>query len=260
MSGEPQSIERASTDKDKPKGNKSLIEQITLWVGIVGSVVTISLTFLNAHTKSQIDAREEELKGLEIKLKERTTGIEESKERVDRYKWVLSLFPDLNEKDEKRKNFTISLIKLALTRDEAEQLFGSLQTSSDKELQLLGQSGITSVKIEPIALLVAQMNAGIADVRKSAVAALERDYNSSPLAINLVLQGYAQDKMESLSPSGLINGLYFLSATDPNAWNQQQVEIGKQVIARIEARGTGTQTKAALEAFRSLLQKVPGIP
>ena len=69
-----------------------------------------------------------------------------------------------------------------------------------------------------------------------------------------------QDKVDSLSPSGVINGLYFLSATDPNAWDKQQVEIGKQVISRIEARGPGTQTKAALDAFRSLLQRVPSRP
>jgi hypothetical protein len=260
MSEELQSAETPPTDKDKPKGKKSLGEQITLWVGVVGSLVTISLTIWNAHTKSQIDAREEELRALEIKLKERTTGIEESKEKVDRYKWVLSLFPDLNETDEKKKNFTISLIRLALTRDEAEQLFASLQTSPNKELQSIGQSGSASVQIEPIALLVTQMNASTAEVRKSAVAALERDYNSSPQAITLILRGYDQDKVNGLSPSGIINGLYFLSATDPNAWNQQQVETGKQVISRIEARDPGAQTKAALDAFRSLLQKVPSRP
>ncbi len=97
------------------------------------------------------------------------TGIEESKERVDRYKWVHGLFPDLNENDKKKKNFTISLIRQALTRGEAEQLFARLQTSSDKELQSVGQSGITAIQNEPIALLVSQMNASTADVCKSAV-------------------------------------------------------------------------------------------
>ena len=45
---------------------------------MIGSVVTIVLTLWNARTKSQIDAREEELKALELQLKERSTGIEES--------------------------------------------------------------------------------------------------------------------------------------------------------------------------------------
>jgi hypothetical protein len=244
----------------KTEGKKSFIEQITLWVGVVGTLVTISLTIWNAHTKSQIDQREEDLKALELKLKDRNVGVEESKERVDRYKWVLSLFPDLNEGDKKKNNFTISLVRLALTRDEAEQLFSSLQTSSDKELQSVGQSGITAIQNEPIALLVSQMNASTADVRKSAVATLERDYKSSSQAVTLVLRTYEQDKIESLSPSGIINGLYFLSATDPNAWDQKQVEAGNQIIARVEARGAGTQTKASLDTLRSLLQKVPSRP
>jgi hypothetical protein len=242
------------------EGKKSLSEQITLWVGVVGTLVTISLTIWNAHTKSQIDQREANLRELETALRARTINIEESKERVDRYKWVLSLFPDLNETDKKKNNFTISLVRLALTRDEAEQLFSSLQTSSDKDLQSVGQSGITAIQNEPIALLVSQMNASTADVRKSAVAALERDYKSSSQAVTLVLRTYEQDKIESLSPSGIINGLYFLSATDPTAWDQKQVEAANQIIARLEARGAGVQTKASLDTFRSLLQKVPSRP
>lgn len=173
---------------------------------------------------------------------------------------MLSLFPDLNATDKKKNNFTISLLRLALTRDEAEQLFSSLQTSSDKELQSVGQSGITAIQNEPIALLISQMNASTADIRKSAVASLERDYKSSSQAITLVLRTFEQDKIESLSPSGIINGLYFLSATDPNAWDQKQVEAANQIIARMESRGVGVQTKASLEAVRSLLQKVPARP
>jgi len=249
-----------ATPSDNPGGKKSLIDKITLWVGAVSAIVTISLTIWNAHTKSQIDQREADLKELETALRARTINIEESKERVDRYKWVLSLFPELNETDKKKSNFTISLIRLALTRDEAEQLFSSLQTSPDKALQSVGQNGITAIQIEPIALLVSQMNASTADARKSAVAALERDYKSSSQAITLVLRTYEQDKIESLSPSGIINGLYFLSASDPNAWDQKQVEAGGQIITALEKRGAGAQTKASLNAFRALLQKVPAAP
>ena len=248
------------TSDKTTRAKKSLSEQITVWVGVVGTVVTISLTIWNAHTKSQIDQRETDLKELETALRARTLNIEESKERVDRYKWVLSLFPDLNETDKKKNNFTISLVRLALTRDEAEQLFSSLQTSSDKELQSVGQSGIAAIQNEPIALLVSQMNASTADARKSAVATLERDYKSSSQAVTLVLRTYEQDKIESLSPSGIINGLYFLSATDPNAWDAKQVESGREIITRLEARGAGAQTKASLDAFESLLQKVPVRP
>src|SRR5438876_9995698 len=73
------------------------MDRLSTFVGVVGSIVTISLTLWNTHTKSLIDEREGRLKDLEASLKERTTGIEESKERVDRYKWVFSLFGDLND-------------------------------------------------------------------------------------------------------------------------------------------------------------------
>ena len=258
MPKDEQPTETIYPDANNPADRKSRVEQITLWVGIIGSLVTISLTIWNAHTKSQIDAREEDLKALELKLQERTTGIEESKERVDRYKWVLSLFPDLNDKDEKKKNFTISLIRLALTKDEGEQLFASLQSSSNKELQSVGQSGITTIQNEPIALLVSQMNGSTADARRIALGTLKRDYKSSSQAISLVLRSYDLDKIDNLSPAAVINGLDFLNQTDPTAWDQQQAENGRQIISRIEAKGGGPQTKAELDAFRSLLEKVHG--
>jgi hypothetical protein len=235
---------------------KTLGELITLWVGILGSLVTISLTIWNTRIQAEIGRREESLKELELRLKERTTGLEESRERVDRYKWVLSLFPDLNETDQKKKNFTISLIRLALTKEEAEQLFAGLQTSSDKALQSLGQSGINALQNEPIAILVSKMNASIAEARKSAVADLLRHYKSSSQAIELVLRMYDPEKIENLSPSGLINGLYYLSATDPAAWDRPHIDTAKQAISRIEARGVGPQTKAALDSFKSFLQSI----
>jgi hypothetical protein len=242
--------------KKKQKVKKSFSEQVTFWIGIIGSLVTLSLTAWNTHTKFQIDKSEQALKDLEISLKERETGVEESKERVDRYKWVLSLFPLLNANDLRERNFTINLIRLALTKDEAEQLFVGLQASSDTTLQSVGQSGISAIQNEPIAILVSQMNASTANVRKSAVASLVRDYKSSSLAITIVLGTYEKDKIGNLSRSAIINGLYYLGSTDPTSWNKQQLIDGKQVILNVEAKGPGDQTKAVLNNFKSLLQQV----
>jgi hypothetical protein len=232
-------------------------ERLTLWTGIAGSLLTVVLTAWNAYTKTQIDQREASLRDLELRLKERSAGIEESRERVDRYKWVLGLFPDLTATDERRRNFTVSLIRLALTPDEATQMFTGLQTSSDTALRSLGQSAITAIEIEPIAQLVAQMNADSPDVRKHAVAELERRYASSSQAITLALQTYDADRIERLSPSAVINGLYFLANTAPSAWGREQVALGRQVLARAENRSPGAQTRAAIDAFRVLLGKVP---
>ncbi len=88
-------------------------DRLTRWIGIVGSLITVVLTGWNAYTKSQIDQREAALKQLELGLKERSAGLEESRERVERYKWVLGLFPDLVATDERKRNFTVNLIRLA---------------------------------------------------------------------------------------------------------------------------------------------------
>lgn len=248
--------ENEGSNDSKSRG-KTLGELVTLWVGILGSLVTIALTIWNTRIQAEIGKREESLKALELQLKERTTGIEESKERVDRYKWVLSLFPDLNQRDDKKKNFTISLIQLALTEEEAEKLFTSLQTSSDKALQSLGQSGINALQIEPIVKLTSKINASTAEVRKSAVAELVRDYNSSTQAIELVLRMYDPDKIGNLSSSGLINGFYYLSATDPSIWDREHIATAGQVISRVEARELGPERKAALEKFKSFFQSIP---
>ena len=78
--------------QEKNKPENAIVRQI----GVVGSVVTILLTLYNTFV---IETQQNSLKELEIKLQERATGLDESRERVDRYKWVLSLFPALEDTD-----------------------------------------------------------------------------------------------------------------------------------------------------------------
>lgn len=235
---------------------KTFYDKLSFWVGLIGSIVTITLTFWNTHTKSQIDKREEDLKTLEIKLKERTAGIEESKERVERYKWVLSLFPSLNATDEKEKNFSVNLMRLALTKDEAEQLFTGLQSSSDTTLQSLGENGIAVIQNEPITILVSQMNAEKAETRKSAVAKLIQEYKSSAQAISLTLRMYDAGKLNSLSSSAIINGIVFLKATDSTAWNSQQILIAKETVRKIRSNNPGPQTNSVLNEFEKFISTI----
>lgn len=242
--------------EETPTRAHPLADRITLWTGIVGTALTVVLTAWNAYTKTQIDQREASLRDLELKLKERSAGLEESRERVDRYKWVLGLFPDLTNSNAQKRNFTVSLIRLALTQDEASQLFTGLQTSTDTALSALGTTAIASIEIEPIARLVAQMNADDAGTRKRAVAELERRYASSSQAITLALQALGAGRLETLSPSAVINALYFLGHTDPAAWDRAQLAAGRAVADRVAARSPGAQTNTALTAFRTLLQQV----
>lgn len=249
-------INSPTISMQKSNGQRSFYEKISFWIGIIGSLLTICLTIWNANTKMQIDKREADLKSLELMLKERSTGVEESKERVERYKWVISLFPNLNGSDNKEKTFTVNLIRLALTKDEAQQLFNGLQSSADTTLQSLGQKGIKAIENEPIFALVSQMNASTPEIRKHAVAMLVQDYKSSSQAITLVVRMYDQDKINNLSPSGVINGLYYLGSTDPESWNKEQIADGKNIVQRIKASNPGPQTQTALNTFETLLNKI----
>jgi len=245
------------SEKNESSAKKPLFERLGAWIGTTGTLLTIVLTVWNTQTKNEIDRREKDLRALEVQLKARSAGVEESKERVERYKWVLSLLPGLTEKqDEAKRNFTVALVHLALTQEEAEQLFAGLQASSNQELQAVGQSGVEALETEAINRLVLQMNANTAEERKAAVARIERDYNDSPLAITLTLKLYEADRIKSLSPSGAINGLYFLSATDPEAWNQSHVTLARQALTQIQSRSIGEQTQAAMNKLNEHLARI----
>lgn len=248
-------MEPRETDSASKKAEHTSLS-ITGVIGIVGSIITILLTVWNTYTKSVIDEHQKKLNELEIELKNRAAGLDESRERVDRYKWVLSLFPNLEEADERKRTFTISLMRLALTQKEAEQLFTGLQTSPDTTLQSVGQSGITAIQNEPIALLIGEMNASMAEVRKRTVARLINEYRSSSQAIDLALQLYDPDRVNALSPSGLINGLTFLKATEPAAWKPQQASKGLELVKRIKARVPGPQTQNVASQLELFLKTI----
>lgn len=233
---------------EESRGSKtSYMRRATGWVGIFGSIVTIALTVWNAHTKSQID-------DVEIKLRARLAEIEESKERVDRYKWILSLFPELTDKDPIKRGFTVSLTMLALTESEATRLFASLQTSSIPELQLAGRSGNAAIQNEAVAQLVSRMNAATAAVRNDALERLKSDYKASSQAVTLTLQTFDKNAIDGLSPQGMINGLLFLNVTELPIWSAQQLETARQAVINIEKRGPGPQTRVELDRFKALLK------
>ena len=236
-----------NVSSESPIRKKAISDQLTLWIGILGSLVTITLTAWNAHTKNEIDA-------IDIRLKERTTSLEESRARIEVYKWVQGLLPNLDDKDPTRKILTVNMVNLALSKDDAKKLFAGLQASDNADLRLAGQNGLAAIQTEPVAALVQQLIAGEKSVRLQAANVLERDYTSSPVAISLVLHLYDDDKIKNLSADGLINGLYYLNRTDPAAWNESLVGLGGGVISRIEKQGIGNKTRTELTTFGKLLK------
>jgi hypothetical protein len=222
---------------------------ITAWIGVITSVITIILTIYTTSNKVRLDQ-------LETDFKDRSTKIEESKERVERYKWVYSLYSDLNNTDKRKKNFTVGLITLALNDAESKKLFSALQTSNDTLLQSVGQSGLKVLKAADnadITALVSKIDTSSKADRLKAVDELEKSYTTSSLAITMVLNIYNPDNITTLSPDGIINGLYFLNMTTPGVWNQQQIKQAQGVTERIAALNPGPNTNRELAKFKSLL-------
>ena len=241
-------------DEDKGTGQtgKPLFSStVTAWIGVITSVITIILTIYTTSNKVRLDQ-------LETDFKDRSTKVEESKERVERYKWVYSLYNDLNDVDKRKKNFTVGLITLALTDVESKKLFSALQTSGDTVLQSVGQSGLKALKAignEDITALVSKIDTSSSADRIKAVGELENKYASSSPAITMVLNLYNPDNITTLSPDGIINGLYYLNRTNARVWNKQQIKQGQDAAVRIAALNPGKNTSKELVNFKSLLTR-----
>lgn len=237
-----------SVKADPAKEGKPLFSSsVSAWIGILTSLITVVLAIYTTSNKARLDS-------LETNFKDRSTKVEESKERVERYKWVYGLYSELNSNDPRKKNFTIGLITLALNDDEAKKLFSGLQASNDPLLQSVGQSGLKVIGNEQLVALVAKLDTTEKQSRVDAATVLESKYAASPAAISLVLNLYNADNIKTLSPDGIINGLYYLNRSDPKVWNNQQIEQGNEIAARIMELKPGPNTTIELSKFRSFLK------
>jgi len=239
-----------------------LLTRLGTWVTIFGSVLTMVLTFWNTQTKQQIDQREARLKEqnqlLEADLRQRSTSIEESKERVDRYKWVYSLVPDLSAEDGAKRNAALAIMRLALSKAEADSLLAGLQQSPVKEVRDAAEQGakaIVAIESAELTALVKQMNATSADDRKRATGRLQRDFGDSAAAISLVLRQLGPEQVAQLSPSGLINALYYLGRTNPDAWTPEEIQQANSTFLQIRQRSAGkAQTLSALTVAENVVK------
>jgi hypothetical protein len=88
------------------------------------------------------------------------------------------------------------------------------------------------------------------------VAMLIENYKASSDAISIVTSLYDESKIDKLSPSGIINGLVFLAATDGVAWSKDQIKSADELIGRLKKRTIGPQTKNAVEYLEKHLAQV----
>lgn len=247
----------ASDPEPKPR---SRLENISVAAGIAGSLVTVVLTAWNAQTKNDIDKSQRDLAvqtaAVSAEIQRRDASVEESKERVERYKWVYSLVPMLTEADPTKRNAALAMIRLALSADEAQALLTGLQQSPSAEVRQAATQGFKQIADAELAQLVLQMNSTNTDERKRATGKLEAAYADSPTAITLVLARVQGANLATLSPSGLINTLYYLSRTDPKAWTPENAKVAEEALAALKGQATGAQTKAEVARLEGVLGKV----
>ncbi len=253
--GDEQKDATRSDEGESQTTDKSMASRLSVWIGVIASLVTVILTLVNGYTKIQIDQKKTELDS-------RAQLVEESKERVSRYIFVHDLYPDILGKEIGKKTLSINLVRLALSPEEANTLFSGFQTSSSEELQSAGQIGISAMRDQELAKLVSEMDDYKATTRISAVQTLVQEYKASPTAVSLVLRLFDQTVIDTLSADGRVNAFVFLKETDPAAWGPEQIRTADDVVARIHQRDItsqariGKRTQEVLDEFRTHLQKI----
>lgn len=105
--------------------------------------------------------------------------------------------------------------------------------------------------------LLRQINAATPEERRAATAQLVERYSGSSLAITETLALLAPERIDALSPGGLVNALYFLARTAPLAWDPPMEAQGREVVERVRARhGAAAQAQAEIERLARLLDTV----
>ena len=136
--------------------------------------------------------------------------------------------------------------QVAAVQAELQKLRNSRPGSADatRALRAIGSaeralSTLSGTDAQSVAALVLQLNDASESVRKAAGGRLARDHRADPVAIGLMLGMLSEQQLPSLSASGRINVLYFLSRSESSAWSDEQKTLARQAIQRIRTRAAG---------------------
>ncbi|HKC80249.1 MAG TPA: hypothetical protein VKB91_03580 [Gemmatimonadaceae bacterium] len=106
----------------------------------IGAVITILVAVYGAYQKGKSDESERA-------IDDRRTRVEESRERVERYKFALATLTGLRGKDSTDRGISLAIARLALTDSEAGDLFRGLAASPDSSLSQLGHAGASQQEV-----------------------------------------------------------------------------------------------------------------
>jgi hypothetical protein len=228
-------------------------------MAIISATLTITLTALNAFWSNQINKIDSDIKVRQAELEKQRLQLDVSKERLARYGFVHSLFDGALDQNVAQKTLTVNLITLALTKEEAEQLFAGLEASPNQQARDVGVLGSDLVALTS---LIIQMNDAVKDNRIGAVEKLITNYRANSSAVDQATSMLEVPKLETLSASGLINVLVFLRNTDPSAWTPSTLSRAQTGIALIRQRAAagattiGEETRGALSKLEEHLNRI----
>jgi hypothetical protein len=120
-------------------------DKITVWVGVISSILTIVLSVMNFKLNEEMQQIDAYVKKVEADLKEKSFELEKSKESTSRYEFVNKLMPDLLTEEKEHVVLTTNLIALVLDESETEQLFKGFYNSKQESVRAAGQIGIETI-------------------------------------------------------------------------------------------------------------------
>lgn len=228
---------------------KSVVESTGKWLAIASAALTVVLTALNAYWSHEVSKLDNEIKLKAADLDRQRLELDSGKERLARYAFVQKLLSDVLVQNSTQKNLTVNLIMLALTEQEAQQLFAGLQSSDSHEIRRVGTLGSD---VAAVASQVLQMNDAVKVNRTGALQTLINKHRGNSAAVEQALLLIESPKLNELSASGRINVLMFLLSTDKIAWTQQSISKAERAIAQIRSRAKdgfviGVKTDDALK-------------
>ncbi len=245
--------------------DRTLTKQIGSWIGVVSAVVTVVLTVVNAYWSNRIRQVETDLEArqLEIQsqLEQQRIELDAGRERLERFTFAQRLLEDLVDDVEPARSLKINLVNLALTEEEAEDLWQGLRASQDETVSSLGTMAVRT----RLARLVGQMDAATREERIGAVQRLIDDHATNPQAVEQALTMLEEPRVGTLSASGRINVMVFLQRTEPAAWNASTLRRADAALEAMRGRaaaGTapiGEQTREILRGLEDHLDVVRGL-
>lgn len=123
-----------------------MTDKTSVWIGIISSIITISLSILNFNLNEKMQQSEINIKRIETELKVKTFELEASKEKTARYQFVNNIMADLLKQDKNQVILTTNLISLALNEEETAKLFRGFANSDQDGIKEIGKIGIQGIE------------------------------------------------------------------------------------------------------------------